>query len=140
MEDVSMIKLIVGVKGSGKTKTLIEMANTAVDNSNGDVICIEKGTKLIHEIKYQARLIDTDEYKIGSADELYGFIAGVYASNRDVTDIFIDSALKICNCELDVFEAFMSRIAEFAEKHGVNFVITSSIPIHDLTPGLAKYL
>ena len=135
-----MLKLIVGVKGSGKTKTLIELANEAVSKSNGDVICIEKGTKLIHEIKYQARLIDTDEFGISSADELYGIIAGVYASNRDVTDIFIDSALKICACPIDVFEAFIDRVAAFAEKHGINFVITSSIPAGELTPGLAKYV
>lgn len=135
-----MLKLIVGVKGSGKTKTLIELVNEAVTKSNGDVICIEKGSKLIHEIKYQARLIDTDEFGIRSADELFGFIAGVYASNRDVTDIFIDSALKICGCQLDVFETFIDRVATFAKKHGINFVITSSIPTEDLTTGLAKYV
>lgn len=135
-----MLKLIVGVKGSGKTKTLIELANEAVSKSNGDVICIEKGTKLIHEIKYQARLIDTTDYGISSADELYGFVAGIHASNRDVTDVFIDSALKICGCKLDVFEAFIDRVAAFADKHGINFVITSSIPTEDVTPGLKKYL
>lgn len=135
-----MIKLIVGVKGSGKTKTLIDMANAALEKTDGAVVCLEKGTKLIHEIKYQARLIDTDEYNIRSADELYGFIAGVYASNHDVTDIFIDSAIKICACGLDYFEVFMARIEALAAAHDVNFVITSSIPVEDVTEGLKKYL
>ncbi len=135
-----MIKLIVGVKGSGKTKTLISMVNTALGKTDGAVVCIEKGTKLIHEIKYQARLIDTDEYLICGADELYGFIAGVYASNHDVTDIFIDSALKICGGELDKFQKFMARIDTFAAAHGVNFTITSSIPAEDVPEELNKYL
>ena len=135
-----MIKLIIGVKGSGKTKTLIDMVNAALGKTDGAVICIEKGTKLIHEIKYQARLIDTDEYLICGADELYGFIAGIYASNHDVTDIFIDSALKICGCELEKFERFMTRIEKFADAHNVNFVITSSIPADSASDTLRKYL
>lgn len=135
-----MIKLIIGVKGSGKTKTLIDMANAALEKTDGSVVCLEKGTKLIHEIKYQARLIDTDEYLICGAEELYGFISGVYASNNDVTDIFIDSAFKICAYDLDKFEKFMDRLAAFAGAHSVNFVITSSIPVETASESLKKYL
>ena len=62
-----MIKLIVGIKGTGKTKQLIDMANAAVTATKGCVICVEKGNKLIHEIKYQARLVDVDEYAIDDA-------------------------------------------------------------------------
>ena len=105
-----MVKLIVGLKGSGKTKALIEMVNAKVNETPGSVVCLEKGGKLIHEINYQARLIDTDEYKIGSADALYGFLAGIYASNHDLTDLFIDSALKICNNQIDTFEQLERRI------------------------------
>ena len=88
-----MIKLFIGGKGSGKTKTLIEMVNNAVEASKGNVICIEKGDKLIHDITYKARLIDTDAYSVADAEALYGFIAGILASNSDITDIFVDSAL-----------------------------------------------
>ena len=70
-----MLKLIVGVKGTGKTKMLIESANAALEKTDGCVVVIEKGTKLIHEIKYQARLLDTKEYEIIDAESLYGFIA-----------------------------------------------------------------
>lgn len=135
-----MIKLIIGVKGSGKTKTLIDMANAALAKTDGSVVCLEKGTKLIHEIKYQARLIDTDEYLICGADELFGFIAGVYASNHDVTDVFIDSALKICGNDLEKFEKFMERISAFSESHKVNIVVTSSIPVETVGDTLRKYL
>lgn len=135
-----MLKLIVGVKGSGKTKALIDMANGALDKTDGAVVCIEKGTKLIHEIKYQARLIDTNEYKILNAGELYGFIAGVYASNHDVTDVFVDSALKICNNDMDAFIKFMSEIADFSQAHNINFLVTSSIPADEVPEELKAYL
>ena len=80
------MKLIIGVKGTGKTKTLIEMVNSTIDSSNGSVICIEKGDKLKFDIKYQCRLIDSDEYFVCDAQSLFGFIAGIFASNHDVTD------------------------------------------------------
>lgn len=136
-----MLKLICGVKGTGKTKTLIDMANTALETSKGSVVCIEKGTKLIHEIKYQARLIDTDEYKVsGSVDALYGFIAGIYASNHDVTHIFIDSALKIIGDNMEEFEQFAGKLNDFGEKNNLEFVITSSIPLDEISEELKKYL
>ncbi len=121
-----MLKLIVGLKGSGKTKTLIEMVNAKVNETPGSVVCLEKGGKLIHEINYQARLIDTDEYRIASADALYGFLAGIYASNHDLTDLFIDSALKICDNKLDTFERFVLAVKAFAEDKELNVVMTVS--------------
>lgn len=135
-----MVKLIIGLKGSGKTKTLISLANEAGEKSSGSVVCIEKGTKLIHEIKYLVRLIDSNEFSISDADELYGFLCGVFASNNDITDLFVDSALKICDCELDVFADFINKVAAFAEKANINIVITSSIAPADLPECLNKYL
>lgn len=135
-----MVNLIVGVKGTGKTKMLIEKVNYAVDMTKGCVVCVEKGTKLIHEIRYQARLIDTDEYLISDAVELYGFIAGIFASNHDVTHIFIDSALKICNNDVNAFEIFMDKIKNFAEHNSIEFTITSSIPINEISCELKKYI
>ena len=75
-----MLKLIIGVKGTGKTKTLINMVNAAVESSKGDVVCIEKGVKLRYDVKYQARLINTEEFSINDATALYGFLAGIFAS------------------------------------------------------------
>ena len=135
-----MLKLIIGLKGSGKTKTLISLANEAGVKSSGSVVCIEKGTKLIHEIKYLVRLVDSDEFSITNAEELYGFICGVFASNNDITDLFVDSAHKICSCELDVFANFINKVAAFADKANINVVITSSIAPADLPECLNKYL
>ena len=135
-----MLKLIIGVKGTGKTKTLINMVNTAVENSHGNVVCIEKGVKLRYDVKYRARLINTEEYQISDAAALCGFIAGILASNHDVTDLFVDSALKICKNDLAGFDAFVADLDALVEKVGVNVVITSSIPTEEASETVKKYL
>ncbi|QAT49403.1 hypothetical protein EQM14_06215 [Caproiciproducens sp. NJN-50] len=104
-----MINVIVGKKGSGKTKKLIERANEAVSKSSGNVVVIEKGNTLTYDISHDARLIDIDEYGIQGADSLGGFICGICAGNYDVTDIFVDSTLKIIGQD-------MSGLTSFAEK------------------------
>ena len=135
-----MLKLIVGLKGSGKTKTIVEMANAKLAETKGAVVFIEKGTKLIHEVKYQARLLDTDEYLVNNGEKLYGFVAGNYGSNHDVSDIFIDSALKICGNDVNEFSAFLDNVIAFTATHPVNFVITSSIAVEDLPEKYKQYL
>ena len=135
-----MLKLIIGVKGTGKTKALINLVNTASDNSSGDVVCIEKGVKLRYDIKYQARLIDTNEYFVADAQSLYGFVAGILASNHDVTDLFIDSALKICNNDSAAFDVFVDEVAKIAEKLNLNVVMTSSIPVEEASEVVKKYI
>ena len=135
-----MLKLIIGVKGTGKTKTLIEMVNNALHKSEGSVVCIEKGNKLTYDIKYQCRLIDTDVYSISDFDALYGFVAGILASNHDVTDLFIDSALKIGNNDIAAFDGFVEAVDALAEKLNVNCVITSSIPVEEASETVKKYI
>ena len=135
-----MIKIIIGKKGSGKTKLLADMVNTAADTSLGNVVCIEKSDALIYSIKYKARLIDTEEYFITDAQSLYGFVAGILASNHDVTDLFIDSALKICQNDAVAFDIFVEEMAKLSDKVGINIVMTSSIPVEEATDTVNKYL
>ena len=135
-----MLKLIVGVKGTGKTKTLIGMVNEAVAASSGNVVCLEKGTKLRFDVKHQARLINTNDYCIFDAQSLYGFVAGILASNHDVSDLFIDSALKICENDQAAFDLFLDKVNALVEKIGVNCVMTSSLPVEDATEAEKKYL
>ncbi len=132
-----MIKLFIGAKGSGKTKTLIELVNNATSTSNGSVVCIEKGDKLTHDITYKARLVDTDYYKITDADSLFGFIAGILASNTDITDVFVDSALKICGNDNAAFEALLAKLTGISEN--VNIVMTASIAVDECPEGIKKY-
>ena len=132
-----MIKLLIGGKGSGKTKTLIELTNNAAQTSNGNVVCIEKGDKLKHEITYKARLIDTDSYLVNNAESFFGFVAGILASNSDITDVFVDSSLKICNNDVDTYAAMLAKLEKVSE--GVNIVMSASIPVEECPENIKKY-
>ena len=135
-----MLKLIIGVKGTGKTKSLINLVNTAAADSKGDVVCIEKGVKLRYDVKSSVRLINTEEYFVADTDALYGFIAGILASNHDITDIFVDSALKICNNHAVAFDGFVELVAKLSDKADVNIVMTSSLPADEASDIVKKYL
>ena len=127
-----MIRLIIGKKGSGKTKTL--------STSNGSVVCIEKGDKLKYDVKYQARLVDTEEYHVDDAQSLFGFIAGILASNHDVTDIFVDSALKICGNDTESFDRFLTELEGLISTHVINCVITSSVDPAEASETVKKFV
>ena len=135
-----MIKLLIGVKGTGKTKTLIEKVNAAQETTKGNVVCIEKGTKLRYDVNYQVRLINTDDYLITDASSLEGLVSGILASNADVTDIFIDSAYKICNYDVIGFGAFLDKLAKITANLDVNILISASIPVEEATETVKKYL
>ena len=135
-----MLKLIIGAKGSGKTKTLIELVGSALNETKGSVVCIEKGDKLKFDISYHCRLIDTDNYHISEASSLYGFVAGILASNHDVSDLFIDSALKICGNDQASFDEFLTKVDNLVDKQGVTCVITSSLPVENATATEKQYL
>ncbi len=121
-----MLKLIMGHKGSGKTKLLIEMVNTSADVDQGDVICIEKGKKLQFDIKHNVRLIDISEYDVKDFNSFFGFICGIIASDYDITSIYIDSILKICSDDLVEFEKFLFKLNNLIENEGKSIVITAS--------------
>ena len=133
-----MINLITGRKGSGKTKRLIELVNTALEETKGHVVVIEQGTKLRPDIKYTARLIDTNEYKIESFDALYGFLAGIAAGNYDITDVFIDGVLRICTRDYDALGAMFDRLDSLDT--GIKFTFTVSADVTELPESVKKYL
>ena len=135
-----MLKLIIGVKGTGKTKSLINLVNTASAESKGDVVCIEKGVKLRYDVKSSVRLINTEEYFVADTDALYGFIAGILASNHDITDLFVDSALKICNNDAAAFDGFVDLVAKLSDKLDINVVMTSSIHAEEASETVKKYI
>ena len=135
-----MLKLIIGVKGTGKTKTLINLVNSALEVTKGDVVCIEKGVKLRYDIKPTARLVDVDEYMIADAQSLYGFIAGILASNHDVTDLFVDSTLKICKGDVPSFETLVVELDRLSTKLGVNMLMTVSMPEDEASETVKKFM
>jgi len=127
-----MVTLLIGKKGSGKTKKLVQKANEAVAASNGNVVVIEKGLKLTYDISSQARLVDTDAYAVTGYDMLYGFISGICAGNYDVTDIFVDSTFKICPEGVDGLEDFTKKTQALAETSKANIVMLISADEADL--------
>ena len=135
-----MIKIFAGLKGSGKTKNLIDLVNAAQEATSGCVVCIEKGNKLMHEINNKTRLVDISEYAVGTADQLYGFVCGALSANFDITDLFIDSALKICAEDLEGLEKFATAVKPILEARNVNFTMTISVEVEKVPASLKEYL
>jgi len=133
-----MVKLIAGKKGSGKTKHLIEAIHTAEKESKGNVVAIQYGSSLNIDIYHKIRLINIEDYKIGDYDDMYGFVAGLLASNYDTTDIFVDGILRIAGRDLDKISEMFDRIAAISEN--VNIVFTISADAADLPESVKKYL
>ena len=135
-----MIRVIVGKKGSGKTKQVIEMINSAVDTEHGNVVCIEKGEKLMLDISHKIRLVEASEYDIADYTAMKGFVSGLYAGNYDITHIFIDSLTKIIGRECDFeTEKFLDWLNNFSQKNGIKFTITISDEESLVSEGIKKY-
>ena len=128
-----MIKLIVGEKGSGKTKRLLQLVNEAGQVSKGNVVCIEKGDALRFDLNSHIRLIDINEYGVTGLDGYYGFICGLLAGNYDITDIFGDATFRIlCGKDCKDFEV-LACFAERLEKlGGPDITLTLSCSADDI--------
>ena len=136
-----MVKVIMGKRGSGKTKQVIELVNKAVNEEAGSVVCVEKGQNLRFNIKYSAKLIDISEFPMElSYESLFSFICGVYSGNYDITHVFIDSLFKITGLDDDSKAgAFLARLDKFFEATGVKFTITISAEIETADESIKKY-
>ena len=134
-----MIKLIVGSKGSGKTKAMIDMINNSVKTTNGNIIVVEKGMKLTFDIDHAARLIDLDEYKVNGGEMLYGFIAGLMAGNYDIKEIYVDGILKVLNHDINRLGVVLDEMAAIAGD-SVKVTVTVSADEAELPHDVKKYL
>jgi len=130
----------MGLKGSGKTKQLIELVNKAVDEEHGDIVCVERMPKLIYDIPHKVRLIDASQYEFDGYDFLKGFISGLHSANYDITHIFIDNVLRIIGRDFDEeAEDFFDWCENFNEKENVKFTFTISVDIAKATERIKKY-
>ena len=136
-----MVKIIMGLKGSGKTKELVGLVCKAVSEGEGDVVVIEKDRKLTYDIPYQARLIDAGSYDVGTYEFFKGFISGIHAGNYDITHFFIDNFYKLVSDrdEANVV-AFILWLADYAEREKIEFVISMSSDREKCPEELKQYL
>ena len=121
-----MIHVIMGLKGSGKTKKLIDSIKDAVVNAHGDVVCIEYGQKLTYDLPHKVRLVDSKEYGISNADMLKGLLSGLHAGNYDITNVYIDNLYKTIGTDRATGEEFIAWCAKFAEANFMEITVTVS--------------
>ncbi len=134
-----MISLILGHKGAGKTKHLIACVNEAIETSKGNVICVEKETKLTYDVNYRARLIATDDYEVKGYDAFFGFLAGVCAGDHDITDVLVDATLRIGGRDYNALAKFLEEIYELASTHEKSFVFTISADKEELPASIFNF-
>ena len=135
-----MIHVIMGLKGSGKTKKLIDAIHDAVAEAHGDVVCIEYGRKLTYDVTYKVRLVDSREYGICSPEMLKGFISGMHAGNFDITHVFIDNLYKTIGTDRAAAEDFVAWCARFAENNAMEITMTISDDPATAPESLKQYL
>lgn len=135
-----MVKVIMGLKGSGKTKQLIHSINEAIATESGSMVCIEKGNKLTFDIDYRVRLIEASEYEMGSYTFLKGFISGLHAGNFDISHIFIDGLYRVAgHADSSGLEEFLDWCAEFGKVNSIRFTIIVSDDPANVSDNVKKY-
>ena len=135
-----MINVIMGLKGSGKTKKLIEAIHETVASATGDVVCIEYGKKLTYDVNYRVRLVDSEEYAITNPDMLKGFLSGLHAGNFDITHVFIDNLYKTIGTDRAAAEEFVAWCDKFAADNNMNITMTISDDVQNASEAMKKYL
>ncbi len=136
-----MVKLIMGLKGSGKTKKLVDLVVEALKDGSGDVVVIEKERSLTYDIPYQARLIDAGSYDIGSYELLKGFLSGIHAGNYDITHFFIDNYYKLVGDKsLEAMVNFVRWLNSFSESEKVDFYLSISANPETVPDELKQYI
>ena len=135
-----MIHVIMGLKGSGKTKKMIDSINETLASASGDVVCIEYGKKLTYDINYRVRLVDSKEYGICNLDMLKGFLSGLHAGNFDITNVYIDNLYKTIGTDRAAGEAFILWCAEFAKANDMNITLSVSDDPAEASEAVKQYL
>ena len=121
-----MIHVIMGLKGSGKTKRLVSAIKEAAQTAHGDVVCIEYDRKLTYDLPHKVRLVDSREYGIDTADKLKGLLCGLHAGNYDITNVYIDNLYKTIGNDRATGEEFLLWCAGFAEANLMDITVTVS--------------
>ena len=131
-----MVELIVGKKGKGKTKVLLDRVNGAVKEANGSIVYLDKSTKHMYELNNKVRLIDVSSYPLKNADEFVGFICGIISQDHDLEQIYLDSVLKVSKLEdADVTDT-LDQLDKIGEKYGISIVVSISLDKEEIPEAL----
>lgn len=135
-----MVELLIGKKGTGKTKVLIDRVNSAAGEASGNVVFVSNDTsRNMYDIKTGVRMYDTSEFDVNSWEEFFGFLCGIISGNFDITNIFVDGTLKIVNHSLDGFEDFLKRVEQIGDKFNISFVMSVSVDADTAPDYIKKY-
>ncbi len=136
-----MVRVIMGVKGTGKTKQMIDLIHAAVKSENGSVVCIERSNSLTYDIPHAVRLVEAKDYNISNFDVMRGFISGLHAGNYDITHVFIESLLKIVGVDAEnpKVEEFLDWLNAFGEANSIKFTVSISADAELASDGVKKY-
>lgn len=131
-----MVQLIVGNKGKGKTKHLLEKVNLQVKETKGNIVYLDKSTKHMYELNNKVRLIDVSQYMITNHDEFVGFICGIVSQDHDLEQMFLDSFLKIACLENEDITPVIERLEKISQNYGIDFVLSVSMDESELPEAL----
>lgn len=135
-----MVKLLIGHKGSGKTKQMVEMANLSLDAVNGSVVFINKNQRLMYDLKYRIRVVCMEDFEqITNVDEYIGFLYGIISQDNDIEIIFLDSILKHADIKVGNLEDFLARLDLISKTYGMDFIVSLSADRDEMGPYLEKY-
>lgn len=118
-----MVKFIIGPKGSGKTKWLIDRANEDIQNENENVVFVDVDDNHIFSLNYSVRLINAMEFNINNVESLYGFLCGIIGKDYDVEKIYVDSVYKVISLKVEDLEKLSKNLNLISEKFGTEFYI-----------------
>lgn len=123
-----MVQLLIGHKGSGKTKSMCDMANDMIEKVHGSIVFLSKNDRLTHDLKYKIRMVCMEDFKhITNSDEYIGFIYGIISSDHDLEYVFIDSILKHADFDVEDLPGFLTRLKNISEMYGPKFVVSVSL-------------
>ena len=131
-----MVQLIVGEKGKGKTKYLLDKVNTEIKNVSGNIAYLDRSTKHMYELNNKVRLIDVSDFFIDSSNEFLGLIAGIISQDHDLQQMYFDGFLAMSNTKMEEFEAAVAKLEKYSEKFGVDFILSVSANAKDIPEAL----
>ncbi|MBR1692890.1 MAG: twitching motility protein PilT [Lachnospiraceae bacterium] len=131
-----MVQLIVGNKGKGKTKHLLDKVNTQVKEVSGNIVYLDHNTKQMYELNNKIRLINVSDYMITNCDEFVGFLSGILSQDHDLQQVYVDAFLNIAHVDAGSMDSAIDKLEAFSEKFHIDFILSVSVDESELSQQL----